>query len=191
MAKTRTSVSIIQVCGWKRLQFRAIKANLKVAKPNFQPHLESENNMNTTEFCQRADRLRTLSAKGREIIILLRTRIEQEMITLDGRRLVEHLKIVDAKPHSLLVWFYGLRIVFRIDLKFTEAGGEGYLRAFTIGSEDRPTEETNLVEDLQFDINGNVTSFTGYKWVMGKYEDDFLSAVVSVLAKRQVILRAT
>ena len=170
---------------------RVIKANLKAAKSDIQLHLESENDMNTTEFCQRADRLRTLSAKGREIILSLKSRIEQEMITLDGRRLVEHLKIIDSKPHSLLVWFYGLRLVFRVELKFTEAGGEGYLRAYTIGSEDRPTEETNLVEDLQFDINGNVTSFTGYKWAIGKYEDDFLSAVVSVLAKRQMILRAT
>jgi hypothetical protein len=145
--------------------------------------------MNTTEFCQRADRLRTLSAKGREIIISLKSRIEQEMLTLEGRRLVEHLKIIEAKPHSLLVWFYGLRIVFRVELKFTEAGGEGYLHAYSIGSEDRPTEEINLVEDLQFDVNGTIVSFTGYKWTIGKYEDDFLSAVVSVLAKKQVLLR--
>ena len=145
--------------------------------------------MNTTEFCQRADRLRTLSAKGREIILSLKSRIEQEMITLEGRRLVEHLKIIDAKPHSLLIWFYGLRIVFRVDLKFNEAGGVGFLHAYLIGSEDRPVEETDLVEALQFDINGTMSSFTGYKWAIGKYEDDFLSAVVSILAKKQVILR--
>ena len=104
--------------------------------------------MNLNEFHVRAAHVNELDKMGQRIIQTL-TRYAKENVSKEMQ--IES----GASPSLLRLTFYGLPILFRVELRLTESGGEGKLVAYYLSYDNEP-KEMPLKMQYPFDRLGNV-----------------------------------
>jgi hypothetical protein len=152
--------------------------------------------MNLQEFYERADQMKLLEVRGKDIIAeienLIKRGFEIESAKLQQKisvRLSDHLNAVKLSEHKLLVSFYGLRLLFCIDLKLTEGQSEGNITAYSLAYKQE--QEESFLLRYGFDRDGNMTpeNDDGKMHVAGEGAKEFLEDVFSTIAKAGLVSR--
>lgn len=132
------------------------------------------------------NQLQSLTERGRDIIAELRRLIEgkdgPEAGAFHGVFTIERNGL--TTPHSLLVSFFGLHLLFRIELThYAERAPLGRLVAYSIHHLAQPhTMPMDL--EYQFDKLGNVTGS-----IRDGFGLEFLERVFEVVQQKKLILR--
>lgn len=108
--------------------------------------------MNIEEIQGIAAHIKTLSLKSTDIIAGLKGFV--------GENLNQHFAILEEKPHSLLLSFYGLRLLFRVEIQWHARHVGATIIAYVLGY-DEPLKRVPLTV-YQFDNLGNITNKEGH-----------------------------
>ena len=146
--------------------------------------------MNLQEFQVRAQMVNKLAAKGHDLIEAL----EREVC---GDALVPFLRINDKRSstHCLGLSFYGLPLLFRVELKLLEHSATGRITAYTLSYEAEPKETLLSLQSVyHFDELGNVTAVDkprdrANKFAGGEFVKFFLAEVFTCIASGDYSLR--
>jgi hypothetical protein len=126
-------------------------------------------------FAKRANDLKTLSAKGEEIIVTIRKFLEE----LD---LKDCLQIVGQTRSSLSICYFGLPLTFRTELS-CKPGAYGRIMVFWKTHGENAAEKLLLgLADYQFDRLGNVL-VKGGLFTIAKFAPSFVEDVFFTMSK--------
>ena len=133
-------------------------------------------NMNIAQFGHESTDINKLTKKGTEILSTLKSYI--------GAEFSEHLIVNDTEstPTRLAVTFYGLRLLFRIEMSWGESGLVGSIAAN--GISDVAPKETPLAA-VHYDALGNIDR----RMTLDEFAGPFLASVFSKLYSANVILK--
>jgi hypothetical protein len=103
--------------------------------------------MNIEEFNAHAHAIQNFANIGADLIKNLNASIKIQFS--------EHILIEKSTPHSLFVSFYGLRLVFRIEIRWQARELSAQIAAYKL-HQDSSTE--SLIKAFPFDSMGNVNT---------------------------------
>ena len=103
--------------------------------------------MTTIEIQETSELIRAHAERGAEIIEMLKNNIDREFPT--------HFVKQSETPHALHYSFYGLRLIFRIEIEIANDNLEAALKAYSLSFDTEPVE-TFLGVKYTFDSIGNV-----------------------------------
>lgn len=131
--------------------------------------------MNIAQFKNLAATVKKLANKGQTHIASLNDEITQH--------LADHLKVVSSTPHSITVSFYGVRVLFRIEIGWSVNQTNAQIAAYSLSYDVEP-KETFLVA-YPFDHMGNVKN----TYLSEEFGAPLLAEVFTLLHQADTVLR--
>lgn len=132
--------------------------------------------MNIDKFDDEANSIQKLTKKGTEILTALKGYIKGEFS--------EHLIINESESTStcLPITFYGLRLLFRIEMNWNSSNLIGSIAA--VGISDVEPKETWILA-VQFDVLGNIEQ----RLTPNEFSAPFIASVFSKIQSAGTVLK--
>lgn len=132
--------------------------------------------MNIDQFDREATSIKKLTQKGTEIIAALKDYVTTQFS--------EHLVVNDSESTAtrLAVTFYGLRLLFRIEMSWNQSGLVGSIAA--LGISDGALKEVSI-DAVHFDALGNIDQHM----LADEFAAPFLAKVFTKLHSASAILK--
>jgi hypothetical protein len=153
-----------------------------------------EDILNLDQFCVQAYKVNHLVGVGEDVMAKLKEFIESPLSPRSNAKLSDYLKTLNESPHELTVSFYGLRLVFCIEINLTRSEGQAAIAAYRLSYDHEP-KQIPIGVRYTFDKNGNMFRVVNGKsnvvFPAGLFPRNFLEEVITAIAngKEEYVLR--